>query len=159
MENINKNQDILDKLASNEEYVARLYAAYAVEYPSYQSFWESLADEEIKHSNLIRSLREKANKGLIFIDVNRFNSTAIQSYQDYLKREISRVEQHAVPLIEALSITYYVEDSLLENRFFEIFKTDSAEMKNTLSKLKDETSIHRIKAKEKLEEYKSLNNF
>jgi hypothetical protein len=90
----------------------------------------------------------------VFMDEDRFNATAIQAFTNYLDRELSRLNEQKIPLIEALSITLYIEQSLIESKFFEVFKTDSAELQGTLTKLRDETLAHRNRAKETLEKYK-----
>jgi len=73
---------------------------------------------------------------------------------NYLEKELVKLNKQEIPLIEALSTTFYIEQSLIESRFFEVFQTDSAELKHTLTKLRDDTTAHRNKAKEKLETYK-----
>ena len=44
--------------------------------------------------------------------------------------------------VNALSIANAIEQSLLESKFFEVFETDSAELKRLLLKLRDETREH-----------------
>ena len=157
MPNQNKKASIvLDKLVSNEESVAKLYREYADAFPILREFWSSLASEEIDHASSIRSLGSHIGTLTVFMDEGRFNAIAIQTFTDYVDRELSRLNQQEIPLIEALSITLYIEQSLIESKFFEVFKTDSAELQGTLTKLRDETLAHRNRAKETLEKYKHL---
>jgi hypothetical protein len=142
---------IIEKLACNEESIARLYETYADKFPTLGSFWNSLASEEIKHAFWLKSLEEAAKIDPICIEENRFNVIAIQSYTDYLDKELSRIKTQNIQLIEALSITFYIEDSLIESRFFEVFDSDSQELKNTLMNLIEETTAHRNKVKEELD--------
>ena len=51
-----KASGILDKLASNEESVSKLYRGYADAFPVLREFWSSLASEEVDHASCIRSL-------------------------------------------------------------------------------------------------------
>jgi len=62
--------------------------------------------------------------------------------------------EQSIPLIEALSITVSIEQSLIESRFFEVFETDSAELKNTLMEIDDDTLKHREKANKELQKHK-----
>ena len=147
---------IIDKLATNEESIAELYKGYADAFPDLREFWSSLANEEVGHASCIRSLGRQIGTPSLFMDEDRFNATAIQTFTDYLDRELSRLSPEEISLIEALSITLYIEESLIESRFFEVFKADSAELQHTLAKLRDETLAHRNRAKETLEQYKHL---
>lgn len=157
MPNRNKKASIiLDKLVSNEESIAKLYRKYADAFPILREFWSSLASEEIDHASCIRSLGGQIETLPVSMDEGRFNAIAIQTFIDYLDRELSRLKEQEIPLIEALSITLYIEQSLIESKFFEVFKTDSAELQCTLTKLRDETLAHRNRAKETLEKYKHL---
>jgi hypothetical protein len=88
------------------------------------------------------------------MDENRFNAAAIQMFTDYLDRQLSGLDKEEVPVIEALSITLYIEQSLIESKFLDIFKADSAELQHTLARLRDETLAHRDRAKETLQRYK-----
>jgi len=149
-----KARTIIDRLATNEESIARLYRGYADAFPILREFWSSLAGEEIGHASCIRSLGRQIGTPSLFMDENRFNASAIQTFAGYLDRELSRLKEGEIPLIEALSITLYIEESLIESRFFELFRADSAELQYTLAKLRDETLAHRNRAKETLEKHK-----
>jgi hypothetical protein len=149
-----KTSNLVEKLASNEEFVARLYRRYAGAFPILREFWISLAAEEMKHASWIRNLGAKTETRRIFIDKGRFNTVAIQTFMNYLDKELARLNEQEITLIEALSITLYIEQSLIESRVFEIFKTDSAESKHTLTNLRNDTLAHRNKVKEELETYK-----
>ena len=144
----------IDKLATNEESIAKLYRGYADAFPILREFWSSLASEEIGHASCIRSLGRQIGTPSLFMDGDRFNAIAIQTFTDYLDRELSRLSTEEIPLIEALSITLYIEQSLIESRFFELFRADSAELQYILAKLRDETLAHRNRAQETLEKHK-----
>jgi rubrerythrin len=151
-----KASTILDRLVSNEESIAKLYGKYGAAFPLLREFWSSLASEEIDHASSIRSLGRQIGTLQVFMDQSRFNAIAIQTFADYVDRELSRLNEQAIPLIEALSITFYIEQSLIESKFFDVFKTDSPELQVTLAKLHDETLAHRNRAKETLEKYKRI---
>jgi hypothetical protein len=149
-----KARTIIDKLATNEESIANLYRGYADAFPILREFWSSLASEEVGHASCIRSLGRQIGTPSLFMDENRFTAAAIQTFAGYLDRELSGLNKEEIPVIEALSITLYIEESLIEGRFFELFRVDSAELQYTLAKLRDETLAHRNRAKETLEKYR-----
>ena len=149
-----KASNLIDKLAANEEYVGRLYKEYAEIFPILREFWIGLALEEANHASWLKKLNASISSGSIFIAEGRFNIFAIQTFMDYLVAELARVQKNGVSLIEALSITSDIEQSLIESKYFEVFKTDSAEIQHILKKIRDETLAHRNKAKDELEKYK-----
>ena len=149
-----KARTVIGKLATNEESIARLYRRYADAFPTLREFWSSLASEEVGHASCIRSLGRQIGTPSLFMDENRFNAAAIQTFTDYLNGELSRLNKEEIPVIEALSVTLYIEQSLIESRFLELFRADSAELQYTLAKLRDETLAHRNRAKETLEKHK-----
>lgn len=85
MKSYDKASEIIEKLASNEEYATRLYEGYAEAFPALHDFWTDLATEEIQHASWIRNLGLKAEKGCMFIEEGRFNIAAVQTFMKYLK--------------------------------------------------------------------------
>jgi hypothetical protein len=145
--------EIIDNLAANEEILNRLYRGYAAAFPVESEFWNALASEEVKHSAYLKDLAVKAGTSPLFINEHRFKVGAIKTFTSYLNNEISRLELLTVSLIEALSITYDIEQSLIENKYFEVFKTDSAELKQILSVIREETLSHCNRSRVELEKY------
>jgi hypothetical protein len=148
--------DIIKKLAANEEMLDRLYRGYAMAFPVESEFWNSLAGEEVKHSAYLNNLAAKVGLSHLSVAERRFNVGAVQTFTDYLDNEFSRLELRRVSLVEALSITYYIEQSLIESKYFEVFKTDSAEVNQLLRVIREETQAHRNKSKIQLEKYQKL---
>jgi hypothetical protein len=145
---------IIEKLASNEESIGRLYQGYADAFPVLRDFWMNLASEETKHASLIRSLAAKSGSDNVLINERRFNIAAVQTFIDEMDKELARLKQQSIPVIEALSITASIEQSLIESKYFEVFATDSALVKQTLMKLQGDTLSHRNRAQGELEKFK-----
>ena len=144
----------MEMLIKYEETVGQLYRAYASKFPEYKDFWTKLADEEISHAAWIRQLYKKTEKGLLYFDEGRFNTVAIQTFLNYLNSELSRVNDPSLQVINALSISLYIEEALIERKFFEIFETDSVELKKLLHDLYASTEEHVNLVKDTLENYK-----
>jgi len=143
---------ILDKLAELELSVSRLYEAYAAFFPDYRQFWSGPVAEEKQHAAWVRELRSLVEKGKAKFGENRFNLLAIQTYVDYLQNESDNAGGRT--LLNALSITKYVEDSLIERQYFNIVEGDSDELEQTLQKLADATKSHIQLVNQTLEDYK-----
>ena len=148
--------DTLNYLASNEELIGRLYITYANRFPEQHQFWQDLADEENKHASWIRQLQSKAEEGRLYIKTDRFNVVTIINQMKHIDDEIKRASKPETSLINALSFALNLEHSLLEQKYFDVFDTDSAELKKLLSGLAEDTKRHATKVKELWEENNKL---
>jgi len=137
-----KGSDIIEMLAKNEGAVAQLYSAYADRFLEDKNFWSGLAAEEIDHAGELRKLCEIAGKGDLHISEGRFNITAISTFSSYLEKESEPDRVKASSLINALSVAVHIEESMIEHKFFDVFETDSVELRHVLLNLAAETKRH-----------------
>lgn len=150
-----KQKELIEKLAQNEESVSQLYRAYADRFPAYNEFWAGLADEEMKHASWLRQLSMKIVDGSpLYVDEDRFRVQPVQIYQNYLQQELTKAKGADISLTYALSVTASIEESLIERKYFEVFETDSVELKHVLLNLADATRAHMNKAREMLRKHK-----
>lgn len=126
---------VVDLLARNEEAISELYEAYAYRFPDYEDLWTSLANDERKHASWIRNLSS-------YVEEGRFNIAAIQSFSKYLDCELAKAQDPNMLLINALSIAKYIEEALIERKYFESFEGDSVEVKHILRDLAIATEKH-----------------
>lgn len=151
---IKEQPDILNRLAENEETIGILYQQYAKRFPDYDGFWSGLACEEKEHVGWIRALCSTASESGLFIDRGRFNEEAVQTYVNYLGRELAKVKQGETTLLNALAATLYIEESLIERKYFDVFETDAPALKHVLLRLAAATRAHVGKARETLDNYR-----
>ncbi|UCC60148.1 MAG: hypothetical protein JSV02_10560 [Dehalococcoidia bacterium] len=144
---------VVELLIENEEGLCNLYQAYAKKFPKHEEFWSGLAVEESGHADLLRELDGQIREGYLHIEPGRFRQAAIMSFIKYAQDELTRVQKEEILLITALSIALSAEQTMIERRFFEIFDTDSAELKHILHKIGMATEEH-VK---RVEEYWSKN--
>ncbi len=137
-----QDEDSLELLAVNEETIARLYSAYADRFPDMRDFWSSLSEEEQSHAMSIRELEEQAGSGKMFAYRHRFKSAAIRTSIEHTEGEIAAANRGHIEPTNALSLANAIEQSLIESKFFEIFEGDSADLKQLLRKLRDDTARH-----------------
>ena len=150
--------NVLSLLIEHEEEIGKLYAVYADKFQEYNQFWSELSKEEERHANWIKDLVKMIEAGKVFFDQKRFNIEAIRSSLTELKINIINNKHGDISLINALSAAYYYEMALIERKFFEVFETDSAELKHTLINLSEETIKHQAKIKEALEKERVKND-
>jgi hypothetical protein len=133
--------DAVELLALNEDAIGRLYSTYGEVFPEMALFWQGLSQEERGHAALVRSL-ERDNADAVMFDPDRFRSGAIRLFTTHTEGEILAARSPGFKPVNALSIANAIERSLIESRFFEIFETDSIDMKRLLQKLRDDTREH-----------------
>ena len=133
---------LTDFLVRNEESISELYLVYAGKYRDLAEFWHGLALEEKGHADCIRKLADKVVEQGLHIEPGRFRTEAIGNFTKYVQSETERARNEEMPLITALSIALDIEKSIIESKFFEIFDTDSAELKHVLHELAVSTNEH-----------------
>lgn len=142
--------NVFKLMANNEELVGRLYRQYAVKLPSSAELWNKLAEEEDSHASWLINLQQQADAGFLSIDAKRFNESAVKRFSEYLQAEFSKLQNERVSLLVALSAALYIEEALIERKFFEVLGADCPELKNTLDRLRAETEVHLEKVKQAL---------
>ena len=141
-------------MARNEEAVAHLYEAYAQSFPECADFWSDLAVDELTHAEWLRSLAGRAEDAAVYINEDRFKKEAISAFGEYLRDQLARVQSQRLPLITALSVARDVERALIERRFFEVFESDSVEMKHLLHRLAESVEEHLRKVEQRWIEHR-----
>jgi hypothetical protein len=136
-------------LAANEEAIANLYRAYASRFTEYATFWNHMAKEEIAHVAIIRRCSDEVKQGLVHLNEKRFNKEALNTYSKYIERELDLAQEERLSLMHAFSTAFYIEQSLIESRFFEVFEGGSEELKKLLSH-------HKMNAKEHLDRVRQI---
>jgi hypothetical protein len=145
---------IIDLLAQNERNISSLYKAYSEKYVNLATFWTSLAHEEEQHASWIRQLGSKVNKEKIYIDEKRFNKAAIRTFIKYINEEKTKVNNEDLDIRTILTTALYIEKALLERKYFEVFETDSVELKQVLKRLQTATEEHVSRIEQALAQFK-----
>jgi rubrerythrin len=145
---------IMDLLVKNEETMSKLYKLCAKKFPDLRDFWLGLASDELEHADSIHRLSLHIKKGTVCLSADRFMGQDIQIVLDSVKDAMAQIKKQRITLIDALSIGLYIERSLMERRFFEVFTTVHEELKQTLLDLEKSVDEHRAKLEKKLVEKK-----
>ena len=130
-------------LEEHEEAIASLYAVFSSCLPETKDFWAGLVLEEKCHASWLRTLRERLESDGSLLNRRQFNTAAIQTSIDYVKRRINEVSSQGITTLRALVIGLDLEAALLEKDFFRILESDSTEMKKQFNALIDQTASHR----------------
>ncbi len=146
---------LLDVLSELELKVSQFYNACAESYSEEEEFWESLVSCEKLHSCYISRIsgfiKEKPEQ---FEVGRRFNSVAAKTVIKGVDSDIEKVKNNLIDIKKALNIARDIEMSLLEQKFFEIVKSENNEFLNLLDKIVSDTREHKVKIEKKINEYK-----
>jgi hypothetical protein len=132
----------VDLLQAHERAMGRLYAAYAHRFPQDRDFWLGLSREEEEHAHWIESLQARMEQEPSILVVNRFPVEVIHHSINYINNLTDRADRADLTPIKALSAALDIERALLENRYFEVFAGDSAEVRHILQSLAQGAAAH-----------------
>lgn len=133
---------VIEAMARNEETVGQLYRAYALKFPEKETLWNELAYDEADHAKWLRGLSHPQGGKEAFGVRERFKPEAIETFYRYLKTELAKVDLPGFTLGQALATALYIEDCLLERKYFEVLSSDSKEFKKVLTDLQSATEKH-----------------
>jgi rubrerythrin len=102
----------------------------------------SLAGEEKNHAKWILNLGEKVRNKQVSMKTDRFKAAAIRTFTNHTEKEIETVKSPVMQVINALSVAFYIENGLIEQKYFEVFESDSIELKQVLQSLATATKQH-----------------
>lgn len=146
-------KDIIIELAENELKLEELYRQYAENLPELKDFWSHISGDEMHHFKILKEFQQKEKNSDIFIDRKRFQPEAVKLVREFVEDKISEAKKTPTPSAkDSLIVAEDIETSLLEKNIFEIFESDSADLKVTLETLEKETREHLRLVKEKIRE-------
>ena len=154
MDTRRQTMNLIEMLETSELLLSQLYDAFSRRYKSQKVLWNEMAHEEGKHAGMIRALEQQVADGFLQLDNDRFDSTSIQMFHDYVKVLLSKAGMKAMSLDRAFEAALAVEHDLIERRFFDVFDADSPELKLILEALASATKEHRKRLMAAMEAYK-----
>jgi rubrerythrin len=133
---------IVNRLKENELAMKDLYLVFSEKFATQEAFWRGIAEEEASHAAWIDTLYIKMGAGLIEFSEKRFPVEAVRANIENMKDLQVKAKKGELSLLEALEKSVHIEHGMLENRFFEVFKDDSPELKIILDALRVGTETH-----------------
>ena len=135
-------QEVIQLYIQNELAFNSLYSVYAKKFPETKDFWERIAKEERGHAYWIEEFDKKTEDGKIYFDKDRFNIAPLRRFYEYVVKQETNAGVGDLDIVNILIIVLDIEKALIERKFFEIFETDSVEIKNLLNRLGRATDEH-----------------
>jgi len=146
-----KPEEVITLLSDHEEAIGNLYLGFAATLFEQKDFWEKCAHEEFHHAQMIRTFRDLLAKGEVRF-TGKFNTQVLQTSMRYIIEQIKQMNQKKINPMGAYAVALSIENSLLENRYFDSFTADSAEFQHVKQILMDETEKHRNLVKARWEQ-------
>jgi len=134
--------NILDLYLEQEILMAQLYQRFESRYAAHKEFWLSLIAEEREHAGYIDHLRAQADRSRVSFDPGNIRVAGVQSVIAYLKRLIEEFDRHPFLFQKAIAICVDLERSILEQKVFSQFETDSPELGQLLEILRSGQTEH-----------------
>lgn len=144
------DESIVELMAKVEEMMEKHYKACAERFIAQKDFWNKVAEEEAQHKQWLYDLYDKVKDNTVFLDEKHFDKTSIKEFHKHLKSLLQAIRLEDASMKEALQSSIQIETIVLEKNFFEIFKTESQEIKGTINRIIDDTRNHRLRMEELL---------
>jgi len=120
---------VLYLLAEHKNSVSSLYTKYSQIFPE-ESYWLELAEVKSRHRQMIQSVYFSFKNEHTGFDDSIFHSAAIKTSLEWVTRLIAESEKHDI--LKALAYTLDLEQSRIEQKYFDIFKAESLEINKLL---------------------------
>lgn len=146
---------VVDLLLENEKEMMHLYLEFSKKFVLYHDFWLGIAGEEESHAAWVNTLYGKIDSGVVQFSPSHFPIEAIEHNIEYMREVRKEAFEGEITLLQALETAVSMENNMLENKFFEVFKGDAVELQVILEALRLGTKEHlreikRVWKKEKL---------
>ena len=150
MANDTSLSEMLGKLAENEAALARLYTTYGELFPKKKALWNSLANEENSHAQMINKVAENSS-GTFDTNEMDLDVKLIQISLDYIAEKQIQADSGKLNLKEALTIALGIETGILERGSFDFLAGGPVpDFDNLFSELVMDTRHHSEKLREEL---------
>jgi rubrerythrin len=143
--------EAIEALAENEIMISRIYKAFSERFPEHREFWEKMAEEEVQHADMIRSLVPEVKEGAVRFKAERLDETSLGMFRDYLKYSLARAGEEDLQLKGAFETALAIEHDLIERRFLDLFEADAVELTLIFEGLASSTRDHHRRLVEAVE--------
>lgn len=123
--------------------MGELYCEFASLFPASAALWQMLAQEEAGHADLAREVQLAAQEQEVVLQVDRFDLADLTRYLGRLREHLAGARAGAYTETQALQLADTLENSLIEQRFFEIAAASSDALQRVFAQLAEGTTNHR----------------
>ena len=124
-----------------EKSLGDLYTVFNAQFPEYSAIWELLIREEYEHAEAVRKLYRLTYDKKVEFDEGKIKPEGVQAILDYLKPIYENAQQGQYTVKQALTISYDLEKTIIDNNIFDYFK-GTGKLINTIDFLVFGTKRH-----------------
>jgi hypothetical protein len=145
--------EALKLMKEHELVMAELYRTCSIVWLVDEVFWTDMEQAEMKHAqNIDRMVNIVLERSENFKLGHPFKLAAIQTSISGVKGNIERVKKREIHRNRIFFIARDIEQSILENKYFEILKTDDIEFQSFINEILLDTMAHQEGLDKKIEE-------
>jgi hypothetical protein len=148
---MDNQKEIIKLLAKHEFAISSLYKKYAEKLPEHKDFWMELSDDETDHGKCILEMQSRVEDGTISFDKDRFKVSEIERSLNLIEEMQQDVDKPDFEMKNALSAAQFLEESMIENKHFEVFNGDGPAFTQVLKLLAEATAEHKERVRTKME--------
>jgi rubrerythrin len=147
---------VLAAMIEFESTLSDFYRQCAEKWTHEQAFWQDMAHAETGHAENIRKMQQLVlGKPQRYEWGRPFNPSALKTATSGLQENARRMAAGAFSLENALITSRDIEQSILEFRYGEIFKTADPDYQTLLTAIVAETYDHKKRIQQKIAEKKA----
>jgi hypothetical protein len=137
-----KSKLIIDLFIENERRISQLYKLYSRHFPASRNFWENIHEEEIGHVEILKNVKAIMKKGGKSIGENNFSRDILKYIGNFIREALKRAGDKKLTAMEALETALRLEQSMVENKSFEMFSPAHLPVRIIFQKLNRDTERH-----------------
>jgi len=152
---VEKVTKILQVMIQYELGLSDLYRNCATLWKPDASFWQNLADAEVRHADNIEKMSAIIMRKPEKFELGRpFNLIALNTAMTGIQDSLKRLIQGGIARERMLIMAKDIEQSLLESHYAEIVKTNDMEYQALMKEILSQTYEHKNAIQKKIEELK-----
>jgi len=138
---------IIELLGQLELEIANLYKLFSIKFPKYKDMWIKMSKMEITHANKLKELDALSKNNRVVFDEKLTKTYTVKTVIEIVKDLHARADANKLTLMEALSHSRDLEESIIEKHFYDYFAGRDPDAKIFIHDIKDETHEHQSELK------------
>ena len=143
---------IIELLGQLELDLSNLYRLLADKFPRYKDLWIIMSQQEIDHADRIKKLYSLVQENKIIFDEKLTKTYTVKKVLEIIKDVYTKVEANKLTVLNILSLSRDLEESIIEKKFYDYFVGRDIEARILINSIKEETLEHQFKLKSAWEE-------
>jgi len=146
--------DVLKNMEALERIIADLYLSCSQTGSFDMEFWTDMGQAEIKHARNINRMVELISKKPESFELNsHFKSAAIKTATSGIQWHMDRLKKNGMTEEKMLYIARDLEQAILENRYYNIVKTNDSVFQSLMNEIVSDTVAHHDQLERKIKPF------